>query len=149
MTTAATTTALRLEPRLRGKMITPGHPAYEAARAIDNRSRDSRPAAVVRCADAADVAATVRFAAAEGLPLAIRAGGHSAAGFSSAESGLVADLRDINYVRVDAERRIAAIGGGALAGQVDRATHPFGLATTTATVSTVGVAGFTLCGGIS
>lgn len=149
MTTAATTTALRLEPRLRGKMITPGHPAYEAARAIDNRSRDSRPAAVVRCADAADVAATVRFAAAEGLPLAIRAGGHSAAGFSSAESGLVADLRDINYVRVDAERRIAAIGGGALAGQVDQATHPFGLATTTATVSTVGVAGFTLSGGIS
>ncbi len=148
MTTAATTTILRLEPRLRGSMIVPGHPDYDAARAIDNRSRDSRPAAVVRCADAADVAATVRFAAAERLPLAIRAGGHSAAGFSSVESGMVADLRDINHVLVDAERRVAAIGGGALAGQVDRATHPFGLATTTATVSTVGVAGFALGGGI-
>ncbi len=103
----------------------------------------------MRCADSADVAATVRFAAAEGLPLAIRAGGHSAAGFGSVEAGVVADLRDINHVRVDAEHRAAAIGGGAVAGQVDRATHPFGLATTTATVSTVGVAGFTLSGGIS
>jgi FAD/FMN-containing dehydrogenase len=148
MTTAATTTILRLEPRLRGGMIVPGHPDYDAARAIDNRSRDSHPAAVVRCADASDVAETVRFAATEGLPLAIRAGGHSAAGFSSVESGMVADLRDINHVLVDTERRVAAIGGGALAGQVDRAAHPFGLATTTATVSTVGVAGFALSGGI-
>lgn len=149
MTTAATMTALRLAPRLRGEMIVPGHPGYDAARAIDNRSRDSRPAAVVRCADSADVAATVRFAAAEGMPLAIRAGGHSAAGFSSVEAGVVADLRDINHVRVDADHRVAAIGGGALAGQVDRATHLFGLATTTATVSTVGLAGFVLSGGIS
>jgi hypothetical protein len=150
MTTAATTTAaLQLARSLRGEVIVPGHPAYDAARAIDNRSHESRPAAIVRCADSADVAATVRFAAAEGLPLAIRAGGHSAAGFSSAESGIVADLRGINHVRVDAGHRVAAIGGGALAGQVDRATHPFGLATTTATVSTVGVAGFTLSGGIS
>jgi FAD/FMN-containing dehydrogenase len=150
MTTAATTTAaLQLARSLRGEVIVPGHPGYDAARAIDNHSQDSRPAAVVRCADPGDVAATVRFAAAEGLPLAVRAGGHSAAGFSSAESGIVADLRAINHVRVDAGRRIAAIGGGALAGQVDRATHPFGLATTTATVSTVGVAGFALSGGIS
>jgi hypothetical protein len=148
MTTAAQT-ALGLEPRIHGELIVPGHPAYDAARAIDNRSHESRPAAVVCCADPDDVAATVRFAAAEGLPLAIRAGGHSAAGFSSVESGVVADLRGINHVRVDAERRVAAIGGGALAGQVDRATHPFGLATTTATVSTVGVAGFALSGGIS
>ena len=144
MTTAATKTTLRLAPRLRGEMIVPGQPGYDVARAIDNRSRESRPAAVVRCADSADVAATVRFAAAEGLPLAVRAGGHSAAGFSSIESGVVADLRGIDYVRVNAERRVAAIGGGALAGQVDSATHPFGLATTTATVSTVGVAGFAL-----
>ena len=149
MTTAATKTALRLAPRLHGEMIVPGHPEYDAARAIDNRCYMSRPAAVVRCADSADVAATVRLASAEGLPLAVRAGGHSAAGFSSAESGVVADLRDINHVRIDTERQVAAIGGGALAGQVDRATHPFGLATTTATVSTVGVAGFTLSGGIS
>ena len=149
MTTAAAKTALRLAPHLRGEMIMPGHPAYDTARAIDNRCYMSRPAAIVRCADSADVAASVRFATEEGLPLAIRAGGHSAAGFSSVEAGVVADLRDINHVRVDAGRRVAAIGGGALAGQVDRATHPFGLATTTATVSTVGVAGFTLSGGIS
>jgi FAD/FMN-containing dehydrogenase len=86
MTTAATKTVLRLAQRLRGEMIVPGHPGYDAARAIDNRSHESRPA--VRCADPGDVAATVRFAAAEGLPLAVRAGGHSAAGFSSAESGV-------------------------------------------------------------
>ena len=142
-----TTTALRA--RLHGDVIGPGDPRYDELREIDNRSRESRPAAVVRVADADDVATTVRFAVAEGLPLAVRAGGHSAAGHGSVEGGVVIDLRALDHVRVDPERRVAAIGGGALAGQVDRATHRFGLATTTATVSSVGVAGFTLSGGIS
>ena len=77
-------------------------------------------------------------------PLAVRAGGHSAAGHSSVAQGVVVDLRAINHVRVDPDRRVAAIGGGALAGQVDRATHAARLATTTATVSTVGMGGFAL-----
>jgi FAD/FMN-containing dehydrogenase len=138
-----------LGARLRGEVIGQADPRYDVVRAIANCCRTSRPAAVACVADADDVAAAVRFAVAEGLPMAVRAGGHSAAGHSSVEGGLVIDLRALDHVRVDPERRIAAIGGGALAGQVDRATHPAGLATTTATVSSVGVAGFTLSGGIS
>jgi FAD/FMN-containing dehydrogenase len=126
----------------------PADPRFEEISAIADCCEQSRPVAVARCADAIDVATTVRFAVAEGLPLAVRAGGHSAAGHSTVENGVVIDLRAIDHVRVDAENSIAAIGGGALAGQVDRATHTAGLATTTATVSSVGVAGFTLSGGI-
>ncbi len=147
MTTSVNITTA-LGARLHGEVVGPADRRYDEIRAIANCCRASRPVAVVRCADADDVATTVRFAVAEGLPLAVRAGGHSAAGHSSVEDGLVIDLRAIDHVRVDSERRVAAIGGGALAGQVDRATHPFGLATTTATVSSVGVAGFTLSGGI-
>jgi hypothetical protein len=141
--------ATALGARLRGEVIGPADRRYDEIRALDNRCRESRPAVVARCADADDVAATVRFAVVQGLPLAVRAGGHSAAGHGSVEDGVVIDLRAIDHVQVDAERRVAAIGGGALAGQVDRVTHSVGLATTTATVSTVGVAGFTLSGGIS
>jgi hypothetical protein len=149
MTIAAHEIAPALRGLTHGQVIGPVDRGYDLARTIDNQSVMRRPAAIVRCADPADVAATVRFAAEEGVPLAVRAGGHSAAGFGSVESGIVADLREINGVRVDADSRIAAIGGGALAGQVDAATHPYGLATTTPTVSGVGMAGFTLSGGIS
>lgn len=138
-----------LASRVRGGVVTRDHPRYDELRALDNRCRESRPTAIVRCADAQDVATTVRFATDHDLPLAVRAGGHSAPGFASVEDGIVIDLRPIDHVRVDPQRRVVAIGGGALAGAVDRATEPFGLATTTATVSTVGVAGFTLSGGIS
>jgi FAD/FMN-containing dehydrogenase len=138
-----------LQEQVHGPVIGPDHPDYDAARAVCNVPFSRRPLAVVGCADAGDVAATVRFASSEGLPLAVRAGGHHAAGYGSVDGGIVVDLRAIKHVRVDPEHRIAAIGGGALAGDVDRATHPAGLATTTATVSTVGVAGFTLSGGIS
>jgi FAD/FMN-containing dehydrogenase len=141
--------AARLGARLHGTATGPGDPGFDAACAIDNRSRQTRPAVVARCSTAEDVSEAVRFAGAEGLPLAVRSGGHSAAGHGSVEDGVVIDMRAINHVRVDATRRVAAIGGGALAGHVDRATHVQGLATTTPTVSTVGVAGFTLSGGIS
>lgn len=132
-----------------GAVIAPGDSRYDEMRSIDNRSMARRPAAIVRCANARDVSVTVRYAADRGLALAVRAGGHSAAGHGSVDGGIVADLRDIRHVHIDPERRIASIGGGALAGDVDRAAQPFGLATTTATVSTVGVGGFTLGGGIS
>ena len=148
MTTSADISA-ELGTRIRGGVIGPADPRYDDTRAVDNCCRASRPVAVAHCADARDVAATVRFAVAEGLPLAVRGGGHSAAGHGSVDKGVVIDLNGIDHVRVDAEHRVAAIGGGALAGQVDRATHAAGLATTTATVSTVGMAGFTLSGGIS
>ena len=99
---------------------------------------------IARCADAADVATALRFARAEGLEPAVRAGGHSVGGFSSPQDGLVIDLTRIRYVQVDPEARTARVGGGATAGDLDHATHAFGLATPAATVSTVGVAGFTL-----
>ncbi len=133
--------------RIHGAVIGPEHARYDDVRTLGNRSREGRPAVVVRCADADDVAETIRFATERGLPLAVRAGGHSA--FGSVDGGVVIDLRPIDHVRVDAQRRVVAIGGGALAGAVDRATHQAGLATTTPTVSTVGIAGFALSGGIS
>ncbi|HEU4568636.1 MAG TPA: FAD-dependent oxidoreductase, partial [Marmoricola sp.] len=148
MTTSAASLTDRLEPHVHGEVVGPDDPRYDEIRSLDNRCRESRPAAVVRCADAHDVAETLRFATGEGLPVAVRSGGHSAAGFGSVEDGVVLDLRPIQHVRIDPVRRVVAIGGGALAGAVDRATHEFGLATTLPTVSTVGVAGFTLGGGI-
>ena len=149
MTPSTASIASTLGPHLHGEVVGPDHERYDEVRGLVNRAHQSRPAAVVRCLDGHDVAETVRFATAAGLPLAVRAGGHSADGFGSVEAGVVIDLRPIDHVRVDPERRLVAIGGGALAGAVDRATHQFGLATTTPTVSTVGVAGFALSGGIS
>ncbi|GAB91950.1 FAD-binding oxidoreductase [Gordonia rhizosphera] len=138
-----------LGTRVHGDVITADDPRFDEARDIDNRAEKSRPAAVVRCLDARDVAESVSFAVAEGLPVAVRAGGHGAAGYGCVEDGLVIDLRAIDHVRVDTDRGVVAIGGGACAGKVDTTTHSFGLATTTPTVSTVGMAGFTLGGGIS
>jgi FAD/FMN-containing dehydrogenase len=140
--------ATTLGSRLHGPVVDRDDPRYGEL-VPGTRTHGTGPAAVARCADATDVATAVRFAVSEGLPVAVRGGGHSAAGHSTVEGGLVIDLRDIHHVGVDPDGRVAAIGGGALAGQVDHATHQAGLATTTATVSTVGVAGFTLSGGIS
>ncbi|HEX5089876.1 MAG TPA: FAD-binding protein [Nocardioides sp.] len=148
MTTTIDVTAA-LGPSIEGEVIGRADPRYDDARALYNRCRESRPRAVVRCASAEDVAVSIRFAVSEGLQVAVRAGGHGFGGHASVQDGLVLDLRGLDHVRVDDARRVAAVGGGALAGQVDLATHQFGLATTTATVSTVGVAGFTLSGGIS
>ncbi len=141
--------ATPLDARLHGEVVGRDDPRYDTLRTVDHRGAPARPAAIAMCVDAEDVAAALRFAAAEGLELAVRAGGHSVAGHSTVEDGLVIDLRRIQHVEVDPDERLVAVGGGALAGQVDRATHLAGLATTTATVSTVGVAGFTLSGGIS
>ncbi len=138
----------RLDTRLYGNAIGPEHPDYERARRGHNLSIDRRPAVIVRCAGAEDVSTAVRFATAEGLELAVRGGGHSIAGFCSLDGGLVIDLTSMRSVYVDAAARTVAAGGGATAGDLDRATHELGLATPSATVSTVGMAGFTLGGGI-
>jgi FAD/FMN-containing dehydrogenase len=148
MTTSTKGLAARLDERFGGEAIGPEHPDYEQARRGHNRSFDRHPAVIARCADGADVAAALRFARAEGLELAVRGGGHSLAGFCSVDGGLVIDLSAMRWVEIDAEARTATVGGGATAGDLDRATHPLGLATPSATVSTVGVAGFTLGGGI-
>ena len=146
--TETTSLAAALDARLHGDALGPEHPEYEQARQIHNQRYDRHPALIARCADAHDVACSVGFAGDEGLALAVRGGGHSLPGFSSIDGGLVIDLTAMRSVQVDASTRTAWVGGGATAGDLDAATHEVGLATPAATVSTVGVAGFTLGGGI-
>ncbi|HET8524761.1 MAG TPA: FAD-binding oxidoreductase, partial [Thermomicrobiales bacterium] len=137
----------KLAPAIRGDMIQPGDPTYDDARSVYNGMIDRRPALVVRCADAADVIAAVRFAADQGLDLSIRGGGHNVTGFATNDGGVVVDLSRMRNVHVDPERRVARAGGGATWGDVDHASHAFGLATTGGVLSTTGVGGLTLGGG--
>ena len=109
---------------------------------------DRRPAAIVRCADVADVIAAVGLAREEGLDLSVRGGAHSVPGFGTNDGGIVCDLSAMRGVRVDPERRTARAEGGCTWGDLDHATHAFGLATTGGIISTTGVGGLTLGGGI-
>jgi FAD/FMN-containing dehydrogenase len=133
---------------LRGRVVTPGDSDYDQVRAVWNGMHDRRPAAIIQCAGTADVMAAVNFARASGLPLAVRGGGHSIPGFSTVDDGIVIDLSPMRGVRVDAEKRIATVEGGSLWADVDHETQAFGLATTGGLISTTGVGGFTLGGGI-
>lgn len=144
--TAQTTDALAA--RVSGPVITAGHPEYDEARRVYNFMIDRRPAAVVRCTSAADVAAVVRHAAETGQELAVRGGAHSVPGYGTADGALVADLSGLSSVTVDPERRTATAGGGVTWGGFNQATAPFGLATTGGIISTTGVGGLTLGGGI-
>ncbi len=132
---------------IRGDLIAPDHPDYDAARKVYNAMIDKRPALVVRAADVADVIATVALAREHGLPLAVRGGGHNVAGLGSVDDGVVLDLSRMRGVRVDPERYTARVEGGATWGDVDHATHAFGLATPCGIISTTGVGGLTLGGG--
>src|SRR5581483_4937659 len=138
--------AAALDEQLRGSALGPEHPEYEQARRVHNGMIDRRPAVVARCANAGDVVAAVNFGRAQGLEIAIRGGAHSP-GFGTVDDGLVIDLGAIRYVQVDTEARLAR-GGGATLGDVDWATAAFGLATPSGTVSSTGVGGLTLGGGI-
>ncbi|OZV77365.1 FAD-linked oxidase [Micromonospora echinospora] len=138
----------KLAAVLRGDLITPAHPLYQEARTIWNGDIDRRPALIARCADAEDVAETVRFAAQRGLPIAVRGGGHGVAGHALCEDGVVVDLSSMRAVTVDPGRRVAHVQGGALWSDVDRATQAHGLAVTGGIVSHTGVGGLTLGGGI-
>jgi FAD/FMN-containing dehydrogenase len=137
-----------LGERLRGDVIGREDPRYDDARRVHNGMLDRRPALIAQCVDAADVVAAVNFGRDEGLEIAIRGGAHNAAGFSSVDDGLVIDLSPLRYTQVDPDARIARVGGGATLGDVDHATHLFGLATPSGTFSTTGVGGLTLGGGI-
>ncbi len=132
---------------LRGVLVQPSDANYDDARQVWNGMIDKRPRLIARCVDAADVMTAVRFARENDVLLAVRGGGHSAPGLGICDDGLVVDLSQINGVRVDPKARTARVGGGATWGDVDHATHAFGLATPSGIISTTGVGGLTLGGG--
>lgn len=137
-----------LKREFRGEIITPASPGYDAARRIWNAMIDRRPAAIARCTNADDVAAAVRFAAREGLHPAIRGGGHNAAGLAMVDDDLVIDVSPMKRIAVDAAARTAVAETGLTWGEFDRATQEHGLAVTGGLISTTGVAGLTLGGGV-
>jgi FAD/FMN-containing dehydrogenase len=137
-----------LETLLRGEVIRPGDERYDEARAVHNASIDKHPALVVRCANVADVIAVVNFARDNDLRLAVRGGGHNPAGYGTVDDGVVLDLSRLKGIKVDPSPRLATVEGGCTWGDVDHATHAFGLATPGGVVSTTGVGGLTLGGGL-
>jgi FAD/FMN-containing dehydrogenase len=136
-----------LRRALGGALHLPGEPKYAEACTLFNAMIERRPALVARCASPDDVIGALAFARDHGLPIAVRAGGHSVAGVSLVDDGLVIDVRPMDDVVVDPQRRIARVGAGATWGRLDRAAHAHGMATTGGRVSTTGVAGLTLGGG--
>jgi FAD/FMN-containing dehydrogenase len=137
-----------LRESVRGQVILAADAAYDAARRIWNGNIDRRPALIARCASASDVQAVVRFAAADGLLLSVRGGGHSAPGYGTNDGGLVIDLSLMRAVTVDPTRRRARAEGGTLWKGFDEATQAHGLATTGGTVTNTGIGGLTLGGGL-
>jgi hypothetical protein len=144
---AATHAGRALEETIRGQVIGPDDSRYDDARALYNGMIDRRPRLIAQCADVADVMTAVNFAREEGWPLAIRGGGHNGAGLGSVDDGLMIDLSMLRSIRVDPDRRTVRVDPGCTSGDVDHATHPFGLAVPFGIVSTTGVAGLTLGGG--
>jgi FAD/FMN-containing dehydrogenase len=133
---------------LRGELIQPGDDNYDEARQLYNGMIDKRPGLIARCVDAADVQAAVNFARENDLLLAVRGGGHNGAGLGSCDDGLVIDLSLMKGIRVDQAAGTVRVEGGCLWGEVDHATYPFGLAVPTGFLSTTGVGGLTLGGGL-
>jgi FAD/FMN-containing dehydrogenase len=133
---------------LRGGLVRPGDAEYDHARTVYNAMIDKRPALIAHCVDAADVIAAVTFGREHGLLVAVRGGGHHGAGLGLCDGGLVVDLSPMKGVRVDPVARTVRVGGGCTWADVDHATHAFGLATPSGIVSTTGVGGLTLGGGL-
>jgi FAD/FMN-containing dehydrogenase len=133
---------------LRGPLLRPGDDGYDAARQVWNGMIDRRPALIARCAGPADVIAAVRFARTHGLLLAVRGGGHNITGNAVCEGGLMIDLSPMKSVRVDPQGRTARAEVGLTWGEYNRETQAFGLASTGGVVSTTGIAGLTLGGGL-
>jgi FAD/FMN-containing dehydrogenase len=142
-------TVQELRDSLRGDLLLPGDDGYTEAKQIWNGAHEAvMPAAVASCSGVADVMAALGFARAHDLTVAVRGGGHSVAGLSTVDGGMLIDLSPMRNVRVDPDARVAYVGPGATWGDVDHESQQFGLATTGGLVSTTGVAGFTLGGGI-
>ncbi len=133
---------------IRGTALKPGDAGYDEARRVWNGMIDRRPAVIVRCSGTADIIACINFAREQGLPLAVRGGGHNVAGTAVCDSGLVVDLSALKSIEVDPEARTVRAQPGLLWGEFDRETQAFGLATTGGIVTHTGIAGLTLGGGI-
>jgi FAD/FMN-containing dehydrogenase len=138
----------QLRSAVRGPIVLPGDEAYDSTRKVYNGMIDKRPAVIVQCTDVADVIAAVNYARSNNLLTAIRGGGHNGGGLGTCNDGLVIDLSLMRGVRVDAERRTVRVGAGCVWGDVDHATHAFGLAVPSGFITTTGVGGLTLGGGI-
>ena len=146
MLSEATITSLKSS--MRGDVIEQRDASYDTARKVYNAVIDRRPRLIARCGDVADVIAAVNFGRENNLVVSIRGGGHNFPGLSVCDDGLVIDLSRMNYVRVDPKKRTVLAGGGAVLGDVDHAAHAFGLAVPAGILSTTGVGGLTLGGGI-
>ena len=133
---------------LRGRLVQPGDADYDEARRVYNAMIDRTPRFIVRCRDVADVISSVNFAREQSLLLAVRGGAHNGGGLGTCDDGLVIDLSGLNGIRVDPEARTVRAEGGCTWGDVDHATHAFGMATPSGIISTTGVGGLTLGGGI-
>ena len=132
----------------RGEIIAPGDASYDQARAVYNAMIDKHPGLIVRCSDVADVIAVVNMARDNHLLLAVRGGGHNGPGLGTCEGGVVIDLSTMTGVRVDPVAKTVRVGGGCVWADVDHATHAFGMATPSGIISTTGVGGLTLGGGM-
>lgn len=147
-TTIEDTTLDAFDDQLHGDLLRRGMEGYDEARSVWNAMIDKYPAAIARCTGAADVIAAVKFARDLDLQLAVHGGGHNVAGKAVCDDGLMIDLSPMNHVRVDPDAKVARAEGGATWGDFDHETQSFGLATTGGIVSTTGVAGVTLGGGL-
>ncbi|HEY6406440.1 MAG TPA: FAD-binding oxidoreductase, partial [Ktedonobacteraceae bacterium] len=137
-----------LKASVRGELIQPEDENYDATRKVYNGMIDRHPALTVRCADVTDVIAAVNFGRENDLLVSIRGGGHNAGGLGVCDDGLVIDLSLIRYTHVDPVARTVRVGGGCTWGDVDHATHAFSLAVPSGIISTTGVGGLTLGGGL-
>src|SRR5712691_2066683 len=138
----------KLRNDFRGRLIQPSDREYDRSRVVWNAIADRHPALIARCTRVEDVIAAVRFARQQALVIAVRGGGHSVAGFSTCDGGVVIDLSGMRAVEVDPVRQTARVEGGALLEQLDRAAQEYGLACPVGVVGHTGVAGLTLGGGM-
>ena len=148
MTTTAQVPTTTRRPHFDGEVLFPGTPAYDAARTVWNGMIDHHPALIVRCATVTDVVTAVRMARERELEIGVRCGGHNIAGHAVPDGGLMIDLTGLDRVTVDPVALRAHVQGGAMLGALDRATQPYGLATTAGNISHTGVGGLTLGGGM-
>ncbi|MCB9207240.1 MAG: FAD-binding oxidoreductase [Ignavibacteriales bacterium] len=134
--------------QLRGKIVMPSDASYDDERKVYNGMMNKLPGMIVKCVDVADVIASVNFGRENNLLISVRGGGHNAGGLGLCDDGLAIDLAGLKFVRVDVANKTVRVGGGNLWGEVDHATHPFGLAIPAGIISTTGVGGLTLGGGV-